>query len=241
MEPFEKKITMKYTYPDNEKMQMGERIAKLEMEAKQKRLELEELKSQQKTEREEIEVVIEGKKATISELCEKLFNGCEERATKCMVRLNYPIDGKKTIYNLETAKNTEGKISDLEDCDSWIEDMTDADYHLFPNENEIPDPHQEGWYLENYGFDPNGIDPKIEEFYLVDSPMVLKDHGFNKKLFKDYRDCLMFKGTGAQYSNALDNAPEEIDFRCSLDIEDSDEKWFVFGPLNMKKDDEEAE
>lgn len=211
---------------------MAEKMSKLNHECKEKINELEELKTKQKSERDEIDVKITDKKASISELMDKLFDGFEERPTKCMVHLNHPEDGKKTIYNLETGKT-------LEDCENWIEDMNDADFHLFPSESEIPDPHKEGWYIENYGFDPNAVEPKIEEYFLVDSQATLKDHGFNKKLFKQYRDCLFFRGTGGQYSNALDKAPEEIDFKGSLDIEENnDEKWFIFGPLNMKTDEE---
>lgn len=242
MEPFEKQIRIKHSYTETEKVNMAEKCSALDHEAKEKQKELEELIAKQKADRAEIELKIADKRASISEIFEKLYNGFEERPTKCMVHLNYPMDGKKTIYNLESVENeNEDGSPNLDNCESWVEDMTDADLHLFPTENQIPDPHREGWYLENYGFDPNAVEPKLKDFFLVDSPISLKNHGLNKKLYKEYEACLMICGTGGQYSQVLDNAPEEIKFRCSLDVEDSEEKWFVFDPLSKTNKDEESE
>ena len=235
-EPITKTIQLTHVFTDAEKLEMGDRLAEIPIEIEAQNRVLESLKDRVKTAKTKVES-LEDEQLT---LARKYESGEEVRGVECLVIMNFPEDGKKTITRQDTSE-------------VWEELMVEADFDLFggtptapsgdmtvseelvekfneetPAEPEAEEPQPEftSEIKDKFGIDPEEI--IHEESFTATNEQSLKDMGIPEELLADVAGCLMIKSKPDNLADLISS--RKLQLKGTLPAEEGI-YWFAFGEI----------
>ena len=241
-EPITKTIQLTHVFTDTEKLEMGDRLAEIPIEIEAQNRVLESLKEKTKTAKTKVES-LEDEQLT---LARKYESGEEVRGVECLVMMNFPEDGKKTITRQDTAE-------------VWEEVMVEADFDLFGGvpaaptgdmtvseelvekfngveeaeikganiiEDEEPQPEFTSEIKDKFGIDPEEV--IHEESFTVNGANVLVENGIPSELLPDIAGCLMIKSKPDNLADLISS--RKLQLKGTLPAEEGI-YWFAFGEI----------